>query len=672
MKRTEQLGIQYRDAEIGELRDVDTTRGKTQEATISIASEFPVERWFGMEVLSMEEEHMRLDRLNSGTGAVLVQHDHWDQIGAFKKDSMQVGDDKKLRGDVRFSRSTRAKELVDDLKDGIRGNTSVGYAVYAYERAIDLETIDPETEAAEVKYWRAIDWEPYEGSFVAAGADPTVGHGRAEKRTFEVTFSEPDPEPAAGDSTRNADPQPEPQPTRIQVRSDKTMAEPTADPKPVDQDALRQEGAAMEATRRNHITETAKAFKLKDGAEERFLADGSTPEAFMAHVQSEFNRNGGQDIIRTVDPRIGMGEKDRKHYSILRACRHVLDPSKEEAGFEREISQDAAKAARAAGCAEPGANAICVPWDVRMDIAAQRGRPEAMLLRANLTAGAAEGTELVGTEHRGDEFIEALRPRVGVMAAGATVLTGLQQNLIFPRQTATIAAGISATETGAFTAGAPTYDQLSMGPKIVNAYQPVSWELLVQGSPDVEGLVRDDLSKGLGEKMDQMALYGSGSSGEPTGIEATSGIGSVDFGEVAPTWAKVVETETDVAAANADVDAMKWLVNSQTRGKFKTTPVVSGQTLMLWDTRNNAQPLNGYPAIMTNHCRNNLGTGTAFSECYFGNWPEVLIGLWGGLYLLRDDYTLATTNLVRLIARQFFDVGMRHPVSIARGFGIPN
>ena len=79
-----------------------------------------------------------------------------------------------------------------------------------------------------------------------------------------------------------------------------------------------------------------------------------------------------------------------------------------------------------------------------------------------------------------------------------------------------------------------------------------------------------------------------------------------------------------------------------------------------------------YPVYPSNQCANNTGTGTAFSECYFGNWQELWIALWGGLFVLVDPYSVATTNLVRIIVHQAADIGLRHPASFTKGIGIVN
>jgi len=590
--------------------------------------------------------------------------------------------------------------VADDFADGIAPNISVGYEVHEYERASEFETTDENGDVV-MPYWRAISWTPWEASAVPLPADPTVGLEGKEAAQMVVRFSDPNDDPAeviksyvARRSLQKRNFKPEQEVTFIDddaagpARGRRTMPvkdelDPPVsgtvkareraadDPAPriseAERSSIRDQERHKELERQREIRAIGAKFSLKGEIVEKALQDGMPADSFRKQLTDTWT----PDMTKRIDPKIGMNAAERSDFRVTRAIDAMLSDNWDVAGFEREICQEARKKSREQGLDDFGGKGFIIPLDVQMDMYHQRSK-ERIQIRANLTAGAAEGIELVGTEHRGDLFIDALRNRVAVIQAGAQVLDGLVGNVVIPRQTAAIAAGISATEVTAFTEGAPTYDQLSLSPKIANAKQPVSQLLIQQGSPAIEAMLRRDLTLAIGIKIDAMALYGAGSSGEPTGIAATSGVGSVDFGEVAATWAKVVEAESDLGAANADVDDLRWILNAKSRGVFKTTPKVSGYPDYLWDARVPNNPLNGYRAHVSNQARSNLGTGTNFSEAFFGNWPECILPMWGGLYILPDPYSSAGTNLVIIYIRQFFDVGLRHPASFTRALGIPN
>jgi HK97 family phage major capsid protein len=147
----------------------DTFDKAARTAYLSIASEEPYERWWGIEVLDMGKQSIRDARLKLGA-PLLVGHDTADQVGVVE--SYEITSDKKLRILARFGRSQRAEEIWQDVLDGIRRNASVGYLIHA----LILEKQD-----GDVSTYRVTDWEPLEGSLVPVPADPTVGVGRSHE-----------------------------------------------------------------------------------------------------------------------------------------------------------------------------------------------------------------------------------------------------------------------------------------------------------------------------------------------------------------------------------------------------------------------------------------------------------------------------------------------------------
>jgi HK97 family phage major capsid protein len=144
------------------------------------------------------------------------------------------------------------------------------------------------------------------------------------------------------------------------------------------------------------------------------------------------------------------------------------------------------------------------------------------------------GGAYVPTEHSG--FISALRPMLKVAAAGAMVMDGLTSNIAIPRQAAASTASWQ-SETATLDQSTPTVDQLELIARRVGAYTVLSKQLLLQGSPDVEKLVRNDLLAACATALDAAAINGAGSPA-PTGILGTSGIGNVIGGinGAAPTY----------------------------------------------------------------------------------------------------------------------------------------
>jgi len=111
---------------------------------------------------------------------------------------------------------------------------------------------------------------------------------------------------------------------------------------------------------------------------------------------------------------------------------------------------------------------------------------------------------------------------------------------------------------------------------------------------------------------------------------------------------------------------MAYLVNAQTRGKLKSTSMVSGQNGFVWDGGDT--PLNGYRAGVTNAVPSNLtkgGSGAVCSALIFGNFSDLIIGMWGTIDLMVDPYSGSNAGTVRVVALQDVDVAIRHAESFA-------
>jgi len=162
LKKGDSLPVLYRSYEIDH-RKIDS---EDRTVEICFATETPVSRFFGEEILMCRSGNVRLERLNN-RGAFLFEHDPEKQIGAHL--SARIDPDNKCRALVKFSKSELGEQEFQDVRDGIRTLISVGYVVHKYE-------VD---EANEV--FTATDWEPLENSLVSIPVDTACGIGRSAK-----------------------------------------------------------------------------------------------------------------------------------------------------------------------------------------------------------------------------------------------------------------------------------------------------------------------------------------------------------------------------------------------------------------------------------------------------------------------------------------------------------
>ena len=191
-----------------------------------------------------------------------------------------------------------------------------------------------------------------------------------------------------------------------------------------------------------------------------------------------------------------------------------------------------------------------------------------------------------------------------------------------------------------------------MSPKVIGAFTDASRLMLQQSSLDIENLIRDDLSQAIATSIDLGALAGSGSSGQPTGIKNTSGVNTTTFAAANPTFAELIAMESAVANDNALVGSLGYICRPADYGTLKSVEKASGTAQFVVEPDGN---INGYNVVTSNQVTS--------GDFYFGNYADLLIGMYGGLDVTVDQYALATSGGVRIIALQNVDVNVRHAVS---------
>ena len=567
----------------------------TRTVKMAISSEEPVGRSFGTEVLDHTRESIDLSFLASGRAPLLLDHDPEKQIGVIK--SVELDENaRRLRAEVRFGKGELAREAFSDVVDGIKANISVGYSIGKMERDID----DKET-------YRAKSWKPVEASLVSIPADMTVGVGRSGKAENKPVIK-----------------------TSLKERN--IMSE-------VNIEAVKAE--AQQAAQKNaaQIVELGARHNKSDMARDA-IAKGQSIDSFRGELLESI---GSTNALESQD--IGMNEKEVKNFSMMRAIHALANPTdrraQEAAAFEFECSRAAADQYGKT------AQGIMLPADVlrtwnKRDM--------------NVTDGTSNDADLIGEDFRGGDFIDALRNSSSVMAAGATMLGGLSGDVKIPKKTLASSAAWIATEGGAATESEMTVGNVSLSPKTLGAFTDVTRQLLIQSSLDVESLIRDDLTKAMAIAIDKAGLEGTGSSGQPTGIEGTTGIGSVAFAAAGgPTFAEMIAMETEVSQDNALLGNLSYILTPALAGALKGTAKSANNSGFVLE---NGQ-VNGYNAIVSAQASAN--------HAYFGNFSDLLIGMFGGLDIVVDPYTASTTGTVRVVAMQSVDCAVRHAQSFAVG-----
>lgn len=460
-----------------------------------------------------------------------------------------------------------------------------------------------ERDVDDKETYRAKSWKPVEASLVSIPADMTVGVGRSGKADNKPVI-------------------------RTSFKEDNIMSE-------VNVEAVKAE--AQQAAQKNaaQIVELGARHNKSDMAREA-IASGQSIDEFRGALLESI---GSTTALESQE--IGMNEKEVKNFSMMRAIHALANPTdrraQEAAAFEFECSRAAADqyGKTAQGIMLPAE--VLRTWNKR-DL--------------NTT----DEADVIGEDFRGGDFIDSLRNASSVMQAGATMLGGLSGDVKIPKKTAASSAAWIATEGGAATESEMTIGNVSLTPKTLGAFTDVTRQLLIQSSLDVENLIRDDLTKAMAIAIDKAGLEGTGSAGQPTGL-LSAGISQVtNFAAANPTFAEAISLETAVADDNALLGNLAYILPPSMAGALKSTArdTNGGAGFVL----ENGQ-INGYNAIVSKQA-------TA-GNMYFGNFSDLLIGMFGGLDIVVDPYTASTTGTVRVVALQSVDAAVRHAESFAFG-----
>ena len=636
----------FQRTELTEFRSVG--KGRTFEFPFS--SEYPVERYFGKEVLKHDDKSIDFSRLNSGAAPLLWNHDPDRHIGIVERAYIDK-DKKRAYAKVRFSRNKFASEVLEDVKDGILRGISFGYQIK------NIEEKDGE--------FVADDWMVHEISVTPIPADPTVGIGRSlispdeevtepsQPNTINIDNNSPEEEIRSAAQTAS------PSVPSMEEKSQETVVD-TAPAVEAPEVAVETAERSVEVDTAAEVkraleeeqvrTSTIYAVCRQHGADDLtqgFIKDGKSVSEVNGEILDLISKRSesSNTPIRSTDMNpssneVGLEAKEVQRFSFLRAITALANPTdrnaQEAAAFEREVSEEAAKRY------DKPASGILVPNEVLQGYT------------RDLNVGTATaGGNLVETELLAGSFIDILRNRMAVMQAGVTTLNGLSGNVSIPRQTSASTA-YWVGEGSDVTESQQAFDQVNLTPKTIGATTDYTRKLLLQTSISVETMVRNDIAKQIALALDTAAIYGSGSSNQPTGITNTTGIGTATVTGVG-TFPELIAMETDVAVANADQGALKYIVNATARGGLKSVKKDAGSGEFVF--ANNE--INGYPVIVSNQLTNN--------DCLFGDFSQLIAAFWSGLDLTVDPYAMSKSGSIRIVALQDVDFGVKQPTAFCLG-----
>jgi HK97 family phage major capsid protein len=623
------------------VRKVERKEGDAEDAPtlyeVSISSETEIERWFGVEVLDHSSASVDMSRLEAGA-AVLVDHGG-DQVGVVEEAGIKGS---RLVGKLRFSRSTRGREVEQDVADGIRRNISVGYFVKDAEKVETRDGMD---------VWKVTRWQPAEVSIVSVPADYSIGVGRSQQAgEFPVNLKDG----VAVEEGRS-----------MRVESVKFNGGgaggggSTAPPATPEGDAREQ--------RNDEVARICAANNLSAVDVESYQRGADWRDKSVAEVAIDVARKASK--ARGVPPSseaLGLGDipaDDLAGYSYHRAIRRTIEAMENphnarfdgvEAAVHRHLESN---------------------WP--SDLKRHGGFLAPMRTRTLSSTIGTKGPEVV--QQTAGELIELLRSKSIVLQSGARLLTGLSGPVGFPRVTGGVTVAWVPENPSADTPSSdPSLGVALLSPHTMQGIVPFTRQLAMQSSFDLEGWVRDELAVGHSLAMDKAAIHGSGVSGQPTGIYNAQNVATKDFGSSFADLPGLMDMVTSVADNNADFGAMRWLASIILAGRLRVTTEL-GNTVAstIWKGNLRDGEMLGYGASGSTQASKAMtsngasDTGGTFQALMFGNWSDLLFALFGAMEFVVDPFTKKARNIIEVATFQMGDVLPRHGQSFTKALNLP-
>lgn len=376
---------------------------------------------------------------------------------------------------------------------------------------------------------------------------------------------------------------------------------------------------------RDLTTDEAKQFDdLK--AEERNLSKQIERAEYLAETE---RRTAGTPVSDNASADF---DKLAAGVSVVKVIRAQMEGRSLD-GIEREYAQEAE---RRSGRKAEG---VFIPM-------------QALEQRANDTASA---PEIIGSQHRPQDYIGALRNRLLARQLGVRVLTGLQGNVSIPKHGAAMSLGW-VTEGNPVPESTMSFDSVTMTPKHTGGKTEMSRQLVQQSSPGIEQLVRDDLTFLIAQQIDSAILNGTGLLGQPTGILETVGI------QTAPmptTWADILGLAEKLELEN--LEGTRFLSAPGVRTTLASTEKVTGSGSGFLAE---GGMMDGKPYDTTNQM--------PVGNLLYGDFSQVMLGIWSEIDILVNPYAEPAYSRggIQVRAMATCDVALRHPQAFVSASGV--
>lgn len=292
--------------------------------------------------------------------------------------------------------------------------------------------------------------------------------------------------------------------------------------------------------------------KLRDTA----IDEGWSQERFNAEIVTRLSSG---DEFQKPPTDLDLDGKDKKRYSIWNLVRARAEGKPELAAHEMAVSNEIAK---------------------RMGVQPRGAYIEYGHLKRAITIGTGTADKLVAVELRSENFLDLLYNKmVFGKALNVKMINGLVGDLDFPRKTSS-STGYYIGEMEAANESDINFGLQRMSPKTVSAKVIYSRQTSLQATPEMEGLVLEDVVNAIRLRADLSYIQGLGGD-EILGLLNIDGVQLHDGSNFS--YDTAVDMEAKLENANIDMDAAKWLTTPLGKALLRKRKIEAGQTDKLWE-----------------------------------------------------------------------------------------
>ena len=586
-------------------RTIDLSRGAVDEekriVRIGVSSETPVERDFGLEVLSHNEEDIDMEFMSSGRAPLLNNHKMDEQIGvvrSFYLDETQ----RRTVALVEFGKSALAQEVFEDVKSGIKQNISVGYSITRMVRAKDDEGKE---------YYRA-SWTPMEASIVSIPADPSkfVGVGRSAEKTLTTK--------------------------KVTNMTEENQVD------------VRQVSESAKAEAQASFTEI---LALGNHHNQRDLADkaiqrGLSVEQFKGELLETIANNKPLETPAAV---VDVAKSEQREYSLIRAIKAASSGDWRDAGYEREISDEIAHRSN------KEARGFYLPANINWG---QRDQTAG----TNSAGGFLVGTDHLADQFIEALYarltITSLGARVMQGLKGDVAIPKLSASVT---NSAFVAEG-SAPSEGAATFAQVTMSPKTLAAyvdvsrRLIQQSDPSVEQVLRNDIINTFARKIDDVAIEGGASNAPSGIIAN----SDTNVVAMGTNGAaITYAKVVELMKAV---EEDNAMINSSAFLTNPKVVAALRTVSKQASGVEGNFIM--DPNGTILGTNVASSTLVPSDLSK-GTGSNLSAMLYGDFSQIMLGFWSGVDVVVDQSSLSTSGGTRLAFFQDLDVALRYPESFA-------